>query len=113
MKTIEEITSNNRFQVERIGKDGGIGYVIHPTFKKHITIVFSFGLGWDHVSASLSNRCPTWEEMCIVKDVFFNEDECVVQYHPSKADYVNRHPYCLHLWKPQDQEIPMPPKFMV
>src|SRR5262245_54586743 len=26
---------------------------------------------WDHVSVSLSHRCPTWDEMCWVKDLFF------------------------------------------
>ncbi len=70
-------------------------------------------MGWDHVSVSLSNRCLTWEEMCYIKGLFFLEDECVVQYHPAKSDYVNMHPYCLHLWKVQDQEMPKPPKIMI
>ena len=41
------------------------------------------------------------------------EDETVVQYHPPKSDYVNNHPYCLHLWRPHSQEIPRPPKIFV
>ena len=39
---------------------------------------------WEHVSVSLPDRCPTWEEMCFIKDLFWNSDECVVQYHPPK-----------------------------
>lgn len=74
------------------------------------TIVFSDGGGWDHVSVTVDwPRCPTWEEMCEVKEMFFYPDECVVQYHPPSSRYRNLHPYCLHLWRPQGAEVPMPP----
>ncbi len=26
--------------------------------------------GWEHVSISNTHRCPTWDEMCAVKDLF-------------------------------------------
>lgn len=68
--------------------------------------------GWEHVSVSTAVRCPTWEEMCVVKDLFWNEDEAVVQFHPPRAQYVNCHAYCLHLWKPPYALI-LPPRFMV
>jgi hypothetical protein len=115
MKPLEEIRKNGRISIQQIGEDGGAGYIYlgRFPFAKFARIVFSWGDGWDHVSVSFSDRCPTWEEMCMAKDVFFREDECVVQYHPAKSDYVNRHLFCLHLWKPQDAEIPKPPKYMV
>lgn len=78
-----------------------------------IRVVASTGHNWDHVSVSLVDRCPTWEEMCIVKDLFFDEEECVVQYHPPKSRYVNIHPFCLHLWRPHDTIFPVPPVWMV
>lgn len=62
------------------------------------------GMGWDHVSVSLPFRCPTWEEMDFVKDLFFNPDEVVMQLHVAKTDHINRHPYCLHLWRPQKMD---------
>lgn len=68
---------------------------------------------WEHVSISLASRCPTWAEMCFVKDIFWADDECVVQFHPPKADYVNNHPYCLHLWRPVNTTFPRPPSIMV
>ena len=73
-------------------------------------VIASNGGGWDHVSVTMKNgkRCPTWDEMCAIKDMFFLPEECVLQYHPSKKDYVNIHPYCLHLWRPQNQQIPTP-----
>jgi hypothetical protein len=71
------------------------------------------GLGpefaWEHVSVSLANRCPTWEEMDFVKDLFWSPDECVMQLHVPKSDHKNYHKFCLHLWKPLLAEIPRPP----
>lgn len=64
---------------------------------------------WEHVSVSLEKRCPTWKEMCIVKRLFWGDDEMVVQYHPPESDYVNQHEFCLHLWKPIGVELPSPP----
>ena len=68
---------------------------------------------WEHVSVSTKRRTPLWEEMCLVKDLFWTEDECVIQYHPPKSEYVNYHPHCLHLWKPIDITLPMPPSILV
>ena len=86
-------------------------------FKKNgITyrIQASDGLGWEHVSVSLSvKRCTDWEEMCMIKDLFWDEDDCVVQFHPPKSEYVNYHKYCLHLWRPIHQKIPIPESIMI
>jgi hypothetical protein len=70
-------------------------------------------LDWEHVSVSCRNRCPNWPEMCFVKDLFWADDEVVMQLHPAKKDYVNQHPYCLHMWKPIAEIIPLPPRIMV
>jgi hypothetical protein len=70
-------------------------------------------MDWEHVSVSLTNRCPNWPEMCFIKDLFWSDDEVVMQLHPAKKDYVNLHDYCLHLWKPTVLEIPLPPRIMV
>lgn len=69
---------------------------------------------WDHVSVSLKDKTktPNWQEMCFVKDLFWNNDECVVQFHPPKSDYVNQHQGCLHLWK-YSNGFPTPPKICV
>lgn len=79
-----------------------------------LRVIASDGGGWDHVSVSLIDRCPTWDEMCFVKDFFFEPEETVVQYHPKASEYVNCHPYCLHLWRPNDgREIITPPTIYV
>ena len=68
---------------------------------------------WEHVSVSLRNRCPNWEEMCYIKSLFWDDEETVMQLHPPKSKWINNHPYCLHLWKPTKEAIPLPPDIAV
>lgn len=70
---------------------------------------------WEHVSVSVRGvaRCPTWKEMHWVKGLFWGEEECVIQFHPPQSEYVNCHPYTLHMWKPIGVEVPRPPKVAV
>lgn len=78
-----------------------------------LRIMAAAGDGWDHVSVSLVNRIPTWEEMEQVKRSFFEENETAMQLHVPPSDHVNHHPFCLHLWRPHKVEIPRPPAEMV
>jgi hypothetical protein len=78
-----------------------------------LRVIASDGGGWDHVSVSLPDRCPTWNEMRFIKDIFWGPEEAVMQLHPPQSEYVNCHPFCLHMWKPQNADIPAPPTWMV
>lgn len=80
-----------------------------------IRCIASDGEGWKHVSVSIEGdkRCPKWEVMCKVKDLFWDEEDVVVQYHPAHSEYVNMHPGCLHLWQPLNEKMPTPPSIMV
>lgn len=69
-----------------------------------LRIVCSDGMGWDHVSVSRADRCPTWEEMEMVKRRFFKPTETVMQLHVPESDHINNHQHCLHLWRPQSNE---------
>lgn len=93
----------------------GVFFVAGPTGRslKILSSGVDHEFGWEHVSVSLENRPPNWAEMCFVKDLFWREDECVVQYHPPRSEYVNFHPHCLHLWRPIAGEIPRPPSVLV
>jgi hypothetical protein len=68
---------------------------------------------WEHVSVSLPDRTPIWEEMCFIKNLFWDDEDCVIQFHPPNSEYVNCHPYCLHLWRCPDVAILLPPSIMV
>ena len=67
------------------------------------------GEAWQHVSVSLPRRCPTWREMEWVREQFFNDDELVLQFSVPREKHINHHDYCLHLWKPTETAIPLPP----
>lgn len=111
----EELNIRKDFRVIRMGFDGGMGEFVRGS-QKRMTVIWSWGGGFEHVSMDGKKRMPTWEEMCELKDMFFAEDECCVQYHPPKSEYVNNIPYCLHIWKPIEQfsgKLPVPPSLLV
>jgi hypothetical protein len=65
--------------------------------------------GWEHVSVSLNGRCPTWAEMQHVKELFWRDDETVVQFHPARSQYINNMPHCLHMWRQIGEAYRLPP----
>lgn len=70
---------------------------------------------WQHVSVSVEGdkRPPRWSVMCWVKDLFWEPEDWVVQFHPAQSQYVNFHPACLHLWRPLVEKLPTPLAIMV
>lgn len=69
---------------------------------------------WDHVSVSIAKGyTPTWMEMCFVKDLFWDSEDVIVQFHPKKSEYVNFAMNCLHLWRWTKGEFPTPPPILV
>lgn len=110
----KRIRTGPRATDDNIGNNG----IFHGRFGvREVFMVASDGGGWEHVSVSIggrqATRCPTWEEMCIIKSWFWDEEDCVVQFHPPASEYVNFHPYVLHLWRPTDTNIATPPKEFV
>jgi len=114
MKSLEELKRTVGLMIMKIGIDGGCGEV-WAGGKAFGSVIWSYGGGWEHVSLAPYKRShtPTWDEMCRLKDMFFHEDETVVQYHPPKSEYVNNMPNCLHLWRPLKEVMPTPPSIMV
>lgn len=84
-----------------------------PFEGRDLYVIASHGGGWDHVSVSLTNRCPNWREMCFVKVLFFDKEDLVIQYLVPHPKHININQYTLHMWRPQDETIPMPPQIMV
>src|SRR5580765_7987288 len=111
MKSLAQISLLPNVRVIEVDVDGGAFFVNDG--KKNLKVFASFGEGWDHVSVSLSMRCPTWEEMEFVKRLFFKDDEDAYQLHVAPKDHISIHPYVLHMWRPQDVAIPLPPPVMV
>jgi hypothetical protein len=109
----------NKFRVRagRLASNDDIGnngaFEVKLRHGQTVFVIASDGLGWEHVSVSRRDRCPTWDEMCQIKALFWGEDDCVVQYHPPRSEYVNNHPNCLHLWRPTGAAMPMPDSLLI
>lgn len=77
--------------------------------------------GWEHVSVKGRSTqkggsrtfLVNWGVMCAIKEMFWEDWETVVQFHPPKAEYVNCHPHVLHLWRHKLGEPARPPMDLV
>ena len=69
--------------------------------------------GWEHVSVSLVDGIPSWLDMKQVKELFWGDDETVLEFHPEKASYVNAHDSVLHLWRQVGVNHPLPPRLLI
>ena len=80
-----------------------------------IKVIASDSEGWQHVSVSIagSTMTPSWSVMCQIKDLFWEPEDWVCQFHPAASEYVNYHPGTLHLWRPLKEKLPTPPHLMV
>lgn len=106
-----------------MGNNGVFSIPHHRIIGYMYNVQASDGMDWEHVSISLVDirskkaktvkRCPTWEEMCYIKSVFWDDEDAVMQIHPPKSEYINNHAYVLHLWKPIGKEIFRPPSILV
>lgn len=67
--------------------------------KRSLFVQASDGEGWEHVSVSHVSDIPNWDEMCIIKGIFWDPEDMVIQFHPPEKDYVRDHPNVLHLWR--------------
>ena len=86
-----------------------------------LSCIVSDGMGWEHVSCvprkpntrKELGRTPTWAEMDWLKRQFWDDDEAVMQLHPPRSEWVNNSEFCLHLWRPTNRVVPLPPSLMV
>ena len=126
MKTFEEIEKTPNIVIKGRAGNTGIGGSYYDSISgKWLNFMFSNQLGWEHLSVSTPNKTPTWDQMCKMKSIFWNDDETCVEYHPAKDQYVNMHPHCLHIWRPihndqfineptsKEELLPVPPHFLV
>ena len=94
--------------------DGANGALVIPSCEtsRKLMILISDGMGWEHLSVhaiglNKEPRIPTYFEMCYLKDLFWNDEDTVVQFHPKKSEYVNLHNHTLHLCRCINKEFPM------
>lgn len=108
------ITQGQLKSTKADGNNGAFAFLKDHTY---FFIIASDGEGWEHVSVHCrkfgKDQTPTWDEMCFIKSLFWDDLDVVIQYHPSSKDYINNHKNTLHLWRPDFTELPKPPKYLV
>jgi hypothetical protein len=127
MLKIPESLEPYRIRHGRLGSDPGdnYGFFSVPSeagLRRPLDLIICDGIdpeaqGWEHVSVKVRignhTYTPTWDEMCWVKSSLWSEEDCVIQFHPPKANYVNFHPNVLHLWRLINGIQPIPPKELI
>jgi hypothetical protein len=108
--------NNGAFRIPQIG---GTRQRANTRKSRELFVIASDGAGWEHVSVHVYDAerdmffVPLWDEMCWIKNLFWDEEDVVMQLHPKKSEYVNNHAYVLHLWRPIHHAIPTPPAILV
>lgn len=111
MRKYEDVLKNYRvFCIDELCENGStMGGSVRLSNGK----ILNFIAGWnedgkEHVSVSLADgrkfhrgELPTWDDMCLVKDIFWDEEEEVFQIHPPRSCYYDLGAV-LHLWRAQD-----------
>lgn len=60
---------------------------------------------WIHMSVSTLTRVPTWHELVEVKEWMLGPEAKAIQVIPPRSEYINIHPYTLHLFSCLDGEV--------
>lgn len=56
------------------------------------------GKRWLHVSTARPDRLPSYDDMVTVKEMFIGREAHAISVMPPRAEHVNIHVHCLHLW---------------
>lgn len=81
----------------------GFGYIKYGDLKVIISGTEYDGEWWLHLSASRTRSIPSHEDLKEVKDLFIGRENLAVQVFPPKSEFINLHPYVLHLWHRPDK----------
>lgn len=118
MRTIDTILNDKRItQVYRNSQKEKITQLkvkVHASYNnKEALVKFTRVMGWEHLSVTFDDETPSWDFMQEMKELFWEDEEEAFQLHPAKSNYINNHEHCLHVWRPLNQVIPLPPTITV
>ena len=95
MRDLKEIKNTSGLIIKKEANNGfGGTYCIFDykngkiKLKQELHFIFSWAMGFEHLSVSTPTRTPTWEEMCIMKNIFWKDDEECMQVHPKKKKII-------------------------
>lgn len=62
-------------------------------------VIVSKDIGKWHLSISCRDADPTYEEIKEARYKYVPDNVYMAQIFPPKAEFVNLHPHCYHLWE--------------
>lgn len=84
------------------------GQFAFQNWKAQLQVIYSGDViaheRWLHVSVVKRTGMPTYDDMVVVKQAFLG-DRLAVQVFVPKAEHVNIHERCLHLWCNLDRRV--------
>ena len=117
MKDVNEILNDDKIKIiwRNIKNEKAIQLklTVESPEGKDALVKFTRALGWEHLSVSFEDETPSWDFMQCMKELFWKDDEVCFQLHPSKDEYINNHEYCLHIWRPLNYDLTLPPTILV
>lgn len=69
-------------------------------------VIVSIDAGLWHMSISHPSRLPTYDELKNARYKYLPDEIMAAQIFPPQAEFVNLHPYCLHVWQLREDEKP-------
>jgi len=64
-----------------------------------LSVIITLDDNMVHLSIAHPERLPTYEELKGARYAFLDPDKTFGQLFVPKKFWVNKHPYCLHLWE--------------
>ena len=117
---LEKLVRANRWRVRtgKLASDDSYGFngcFLVPLEGELWHVILGDGMGFRHLSVTNAQKkiLPSWTVLTRLRDAFFDDSSWVVQYLPPKDQYVDDHPFCLHLWESIDEPMPHPLIVMV
>lgn len=90
-------------------------YIILPRKNGFYNVITTETKEWKRVRVSLLDkyyhpldRYPKWDEMCLIKEMLFNDDEAVIEIHTNDEFKMYEKDYTIDLWRPLNKEMPLP-----
>lgn len=85
MKKLEEIRKTPNLIIEAETENDGLGGKYYDKINnKWLNFIFSYQMGWEHLSVSMPSKTPSWDQMCLMKDVFGTKTKLAYNITPKK-----------------------------
>lgn len=92
-------------------------FILPTADNKYLKTTMYVNDTWQMVSAQLIDKWgqkqdeyPTWDEMCLVKDMYFNPNDAAIQF---MTEFPNVDSHTLCIWRPLTLDLPRPDSRMV